>query len=107
MPTIQIEGREALQASEGTKLVLALEDNGVDMLHRCGGNSRCTTCAVEVLSGDAPEMGEAEAATLRNKGIEDPAVRLSCQIRLENDIELRLIKTASSTGLEPGPRPQD
>jgi ferredoxin len=107
MPTVQVEGREAIQANEGTKLVLALEDSGIDILHRCGGNAKCTTCAVEVLSGDVDEMEEAEAAVLRNKGIEDTAVRLSCQIRLHNDVTVRLIKTATSTGLEPGTRPQE
>jgi ferredoxin len=107
MPTVQIEGRAAIQAVEGTKLVLALEDSGVDILHRCGGNARCTTCAVEVLSGNVSEMEEAEATVLRNKGIEDDTVRLSCQIRLQSDVTIRLIKTATSTGLEPGTRPQD
>jgi len=107
MPTVQVEGREAIQAIEGTKLVLALEDNGIDILHRCGGNARCTTCAVEVLSGNAGEMEEAEATVLRNKGIEDAAIRLSCQIRIHHDVSVRLIKTAASTGLEPGTRPQE
>jgi ferredoxin len=107
MPTVQVEGRDAIQANEGTKLVLALEDSGIDILHRCGGNAKCTTCAVEVLSGDVDEMEEAEAAVLRNKGIEDTAVRLSCQIRLHNDVTVRLIKTATSTGLEPGTRPKE
>jgi ferredoxin len=107
MPTVQVEGRDTIQANEGTKLVLALEDSGIDILHRCGGNAKCTTCAVEVLSGDVDEMEEAEAAVLRNKGIEDTAVRLSCQIRLHNDVTVRLIKTATSTGLEPGTRPQE
>lgn len=107
MPTVQVEGRNAIQAVEGTKLVLMLEDNGVDVLHRCGGNVKCTTCAVEVLFGDAGEMSEAEATVLRNKGIEDAAIRLSCQIRLHSDLSVRLIKTATSTGLEPGTRPQD
>jgi hypothetical protein len=32
MPTIQIEGRGSYEVVEGTKLVLALEDNGVDIL---------------------------------------------------------------------------
>lgn len=107
MPTIQVEGKEAVQANEGTKLALALEDSGIDILHRCGGNARCTTCAVEIISGDAGEVGEAEATALRNKGIEDPAIRLSCQLRVQGDLHIRLIKTAESTGLEPGPRPQD
>jgi ferredoxin len=107
MPTVLVEGRDAIQAVEGTKLVLALEDNGVDVLHRCGGNAKCTTCAVEVLSGSAGVMEEAEATVLRNKGIEDATVRLSCQIRLQGDLTVRLIKTATSTGLEPGTRPQE
>lgn len=107
MPTVQVEGREAIQTVEGKKLVLALEDGGIDILHRCGGNARCTTCAVEILSGDVGEMGEAEATIRHNKGIEDATIRLSCQIRLHSDVTVRLIKTATSTGLEPGTRPQD
>lgn len=107
MPTIQVEGRSPIEAEAGKKLVLVLEDGGVDVLHRCGGNARCTTCVVEVLDGNAGEIGEAEATVRQNKGIEDPAVRLSCQIRVEDDLEVRLLKTVESTGLEPGPRPQE
>ncbi|MFD0672855.1 2Fe-2S iron-sulfur cluster-binding protein [Cohnella sp. GCM10027633] len=107
MPTIQVEGKQEIQAEKGTKLVLALEDDGVDVLHRCGGNARCTTCAVEVLSGDAGEMGEAEATVRANKGIEDTAIRLSCQIHVHDDLAIRLIKTVASTGLDAGPRPQE
>lgn len=106
MATIQIEGRDTIQAVEGTKLVLALEDSGIDMLHRCGGNARCTTCAVEVLSGEVSEMEGAETTALRNKGIEDASIRLSCQALVQGDVSVRLIKTATSTGLDPGPRPQ-
>ncbi|NMO97069.1 2Fe-2S iron-sulfur cluster-binding protein [Paenibacillus lemnae] len=106
MPTIQIEGRDPIEVAEGTKLVLALEDHGVDVLHRCGGNARCTTCAVEIVSGEAL-MSETEAEARRNKGIDNDAVRLSCQVKVQNDLHVKLIKTASSTGLDPGPRPQD
>lgn len=107
MPVIQVEGRPSIEVEEGQKLVLALEDCGIDVLHRCGGNARCTTCAVEVLEGDLGEMGEAEAIVRKNKGIEDPAIRLSCQVRVHEDATVRLMKTAASTGLEPGPRPQE
>ncbi|MBM7567556.1 2Fe-2S iron-sulfur cluster-binding protein [Paenibacillus sacheonensis] len=107
MPTIQIEGREAVQAEEGTKLVLALEDGGVDILHRCGGNARCTTCAVEVVSGNAGEMSEAEATARSSKGVEDPSIRLSCQLHVHDDLTIKLIKTTASTGLDAGPRPQN
>ncbi|SDX86981.1 2Fe-2S iron-sulfur cluster-binding protein [Paenibacillus sp. CF384] len=107
MPTVQVQERGTFEAEEGKKLVLVLEDNGVDILHRCGGNAKCTTCSVEVLAGDAGEMGEAEAAVRQAKGITDPNVRLSCQIRVHGDLEVNVLKTAASTGLEPGTRPQD
>ncbi|QHW32065.1 (2Fe-2S)-binding protein [Paenibacillus rhizovicinus] len=107
MPTVQIDGREAVQALEGQKLVLALEDSGIDILHRCGGNAKCTTCAVEIVSGNAGEIGEAEATVRRNKGIEDDSIRLSCQVHVHDDLSIKLMKTTESTGLDAGPRPQD
>jgi len=64
MPKITAEtagGTLAFEAVEGKKLVLNIEDNGIDILHRCGGNARCTTCRVEVLSGDPGEIREPEA----------------------------------------------
>ena len=63
MPTITAEtanGQVAFEGEKGRKLVLCLEDNGVDILHKCGGNARCTTCRVEIISGDPGEVGEAE-----------------------------------------------
>jgi ferredoxin len=107
MPTIQVEGKGPIEAEEGKKLVLALEDGGVDMLHRCGGNARCTTCRVEVLSGDPGPIREAEAAIRESKGITEPNIRLSCQIRVESDLTVKPVMTISSSGLEPGTRPAD
>ena len=52
-------GTLAFEAEDGKKLVLAIEDNGIDILHRCGGNARCTTCRVEVLDGDPGPIEEA------------------------------------------------
>ena len=45
MPKIQAETANGLvetEAPAGKKLVLTLEDAGIDILHRCGGNARCT-----------------------------------------------------------------
>jgi ferredoxin len=42
MPKIQAEiasGLQEFEAPEGKKLVLAIEDAGIDILHRCGGNA--------------------------------------------------------------------
>jgi ferredoxin len=107
MPTIQVVGKTSFQAEDGQKLVLALEDNGVDILHRCGGNARCTTCRVEILEGDAGSINEAEATILAAKGITESNIRLSCQIRVHTDLSVKPIMTATESGMEPGNRPQD
>jgi ferredoxin len=100
-------GTVSIDAKQGRKLVLELEDNGVDILHRCGGNARCTTCGIEVTSGDVGEMGEAEQAVITAKGIDNPNFRLSCQIRCENDLSFNVLKQASTAGIEAGTRPEE
>lgn len=106
MPKIAVEGREPLEAPEGQKLVLALADAGVDILHRCGGNARCTTCRVEVLEGDAGPVNEAERAKLETQGLLGQ-VRLACQVRVSGDLKIRPAMTVSATGLDAGPRPAE
>lgn len=100
-------GRVAFEAETGRKLVLCLEDNGVDILHRCGGNARCTTCRVEVLSGDPGEIGEAEHAILASKSDLGDHTRLSCQVRLHDDLHVRVIRQASVEGIDAGGRPEE
>ena len=100
-------GTLAFEAEDGKKLVLAIEDNGIDILHRCGGNARCTTCRVEVLDGDPGPIEEAEAAILATKTDLGERTRLSCQIRLIDDLHVKVINQASVVGIEPGNRPED
>jgi len=110
MPKIQAETANGLIETEppaGKKLVLSIEDAGVDILHRCGGNARCTTCRVEILEGDPGEMGELERNRLAMESELAPNVRLSCQIRVSNDLKVRVINQASVRGIDPGPRPFD
>lgn len=107
MPTIHVEGKGSFQVEEGKKLVLALEDNGVDILHRCGGNAKCTTCRVEIVHGDAGPIQQEEAAIREAKGYTEPNIRLSCQIRVQADLTVKPLMTAAESGLEPGIRPQD
>src|SRR5690242_12887453 len=65
MPVIVVEGEpDSIETTQGRRLVLALKDGGIDILHRCGGNARCTTCRVEILSGDPGPMTEPEAERL-------------------------------------------
>jgi len=98
-------GPVSFEAEEGRKLVLAIEDNGIDILHRCGGNARCTTCRVEVLSGDPGPIGEAEKNILATKSDLGDHTRLSCQVRIMDDLKVRVINQASVKGIDPGPRP--
>lgn len=110
MPKITAEtagGTLAFECDHGKKLVLCIEDNGVDILHRCGGNARCTTCRVEVLSGDPGEIGEAEKAILATKTDLNDHTRLSCQVRLIDDLHVKVINQASVMGIDAGPRPED
>src|SRR6478672_2500662 len=107
MPMIHAEGYHSFRAEQGKKLVLALEDNGVDILHRCGGKARCTTCLCEIVDGDAGPIGELEAAAREKKGITAEHLRLSCQIRIEKDLKVKPLRTATSEQMDPGTRPEE
>ena len=108
MPRIEAEtagGVREFEAQDGRKLVLAIEDAGIDILHRCGGNAKCTTCRVEVLEGDAGEMRELERNRLALETGLAENVRLSCQVRVRDDLKVRVVNQSSTRGLDPGPRP--
>ena len=76
MPKLTVEGVGEFEVPEGKRLVLALTDEaGVDQLHACGGQSRCTTCRVEFVDGEPDQMTAAEQETLRAREMTD--VRLS------------------------------
>jgi ferredoxin len=110
MPNIKAEtagGLVEFEAPAGKKLVLAIEDAGIDILHRCGGNARCTTCRVEVLEGNPGQMGELERNRLAVESELADNIRLSCQIRLNEDLKVRVINQASVRGMDAGPRPFD
>ena len=51
MPRLTVEGVGDFEVPQGKRLVLALTDEaGIDQLHACGGNARCTTCRVEFVA---------------------------------------------------------
>jgi ferredoxin len=100
-------GNQVFEAPEGKRLVLAIEDAGIDILHRCGGNARCTTCRVEILEGIPEEMHELERNRLAVEAELADNVRLSCQIHCDADLKIRVINQASVRGIDAGPRPLD
>jgi len=107
MPIVTVEGEKSFEVEAGTKLVLAIEDAGIDILHRCGGNSKCTTCRVQILHGAVGEMADTERERLAREAALGPDIRLSCQIRVESDLTVNVLQRAAATGLSPGTRPMD
>jgi len=107
MATIDAEGIKSFEAEQGKKLVLSIEDAGIDILHRCGGNARCTTCRVEVIEGEAGTMGPLELERLAREIGLAPNIRLSCQVRIEGDLKVKVVNRASEKGMDAGPRPVD
>jgi ferredoxin len=107
MPTLTIEGKGSFEIAAGTRLVNALEANGGEPLHRCGGKARCTTCRVEFLSGEPETMTDAEKAKLEAKG-DLGKYRLSCQCTVDVDMHVKVLNPFSESGLDdPGPVPAD
>lgn len=102
--SIQVEGYDEVQASEGERLVVALERGGVDILHRCGGMARCTTCRVTFIEGEPQQMTRAERDKLAEKDLLGQA-RLSCQMTCTAGMVLKPIQTEQNSGLEVGKAP--
>ena len=110
MPKIEATtatGTQTIDAPQEKKLVLVIEDAGIDILHRCGGNARCTTCRVEILEGEPGPMGELERNRLAMEVELADNVRLSCQIHVNSDLKVRVINQVSVRGMDAGPRPLD
>ncbi len=110
MTKIEAETATGVQVFDGEKdrkLVLAIEDAGIDILHRCGGNAKCTTCRVEILAGDPGEISEGERNRLALEADLPENVRLSCQVRIIDDLKIKVIRQASVSGMDAGPRPAE
>ncbi len=107
MAMVMVEGEQAIEVESGRKLVLAIEDAGIDILHKCGGVAKCTTCRVQVLSGDAGPMLDLERNRLLQDASFGPDIRLSCQVRVQEDLSIRVVARASTTGQNVGTRPAE
>ena len=107
MSRIEVQGYGSFEADDSMRLVRAIEENGVDILHRCGGLAKCTTCRVEFIEGEPQTMTRAEHDRLENKELLGQ-VRLSCQILCDHDMTVRVVNRLSETDLsDAGPEPMD
>src|ERR1700722_7373208 len=107
MPKLTVDGAGTFEVPHDKRLVLALTDEaGVDQLHACGGNARCTTCRVEFVAGEPESMTSAEKSVLAARGL--AGVRLSCQILCDHDMTVRAISRFAGSGRkDAGNRPED
>ncbi|MDX1662966.1 MAG: 2Fe-2S iron-sulfur cluster-binding protein [Candidatus Promineifilaceae bacterium] len=109
MATITARGEafetKTFEAPDGKRLVLAIEDAGIPILHRCGGKARCTTCRVTFNEGEPDGYHWREKEKLeREDALGD--FRLSCHILCEGEMDVDVLMTMLTVDLpDPGPRP--
>src|SRR4051812_27043729 len=100
MPQLKVDGVGEFQVPQGKRLVNALSDEaGIDQLHACGGNARCTTCRVQFLEGEPAQMTQAEKELIQARGLNaHPGLRLSCQILCDHDMKVAAISRLAGSG---------
>ncbi len=107
MPVVNVKDVGPIDVVEGRRLVLGIEDAGIDILHRCGGNARCATCRVEVLAGTPTPVAEAEERRLSDLRNRKETTRLACQIRVLDELTVKVRRRLSDNPElgDAGPRP--
>lgn len=108
MHKVTINGK-TFEVEHGKRLVLAIEESGIHIGHRCGGFAKCTTCRVEFLDGEPETMTQAEYERLNARDLYGKA-RLSCQIVVDHDMSVRPMVTAESNPEwdgDTGPAPEE
>lgn len=96
MPRVTVDGK-TVEVSEDKRLVLAIEEAGVEIGHRCGGNARCTTCRVSFDSGEPDTITRPEYDKLRERELLSTH-RLSCQIVCSQDMVCHSVMTLQNQG---------
>ena len=72
----------------GLSVMEVMKANELDVPAICGGMAICATCHVEVLqSGELPEPGDGEAYMLETLPHATATSRLSCQLRVNPDLD--------------------
>jgi ferredoxin len=106
MATLNIAAVGTYEVKDGQRLVLAIEQCGVDIGHRCGGHARCTTCRVNFISGEPDTMTRAEYEKLKDRGLLGE-MRLSCQILTDGAMTVEPLMRVQDMGWDdPGPEPE-
>jgi ferredoxin len=84
--------QKEVTVEKGTKLLKALIDHEADIVHTCGGHVECTTCRVTIRKGVPTKKTKAQQDLFEKLikfgqvELDHPAVFLSCQVEVENDM---------------------
>ncbi|MHA1962399.1 MAG: 2Fe-2S iron-sulfur cluster-binding protein [Candidatus Thorarchaeota archaeon] len=96
------EVQKEITVESGTKLLKALIDHETNIVHTCGGKAKCTTCRVTIHKGVPTKKTQAQQdrfERLIGSGqpqFDHPAVFLSCQAVVENDMTVSVSETFNS-----------
>jgi len=96
------EVQKEITVESGTKLLKALIVNETNIVHACGGNARCTTCRVTIHKGVPTKKTQAQqerferAIKFGGTQFDHPAVFLSCQVVVENDMTVSVSEEFNS-----------
>jgi len=90
--TLLVNGQKDLRVGPGSKLLLALAEQGVILSSACGGGGSCGQCRCLVKKG-----GGALLPTERshiNRSQERQGMRLACQVQVKRDMEIEVPQEA-------------
>lgn len=63
--------------------------SGLHKILNCRGRGMCSSCRVEVVSGQVPPRNETENNNLKRPLKKNPNLRLACQITVEDNLVVR------------------
>ena len=106
MPSLFVTKRDGetveLQGGKGLSVMEVIRDNGFDeLLALCGGSCSCATCHVYVDAGWTAKVGgphEDEADLLDSSDHRKAESRLSCQIRVRDEIDGLIVSIPERQG---------
>lgn len=97
--TVRFVGHGVRKLTPGLTVLEMFRRFGIPHAALCGGRARCATCRVLVLDGadGLPPPGPNEAKLLKRISAPD-RVRLACQIRPRDDVQVQILLASRLTG---------
>ncbi|HEV2554969.1 MAG TPA: adenylate/guanylate cyclase domain-containing protein [Bosea sp. (in: a-proteobacteria)] len=101
--TVRFVGHGVRKLAPGATVLEMFRRFGIPHAALCGGRARCATCRVLVLDGGdgLPPPGPNEAKLLRRIAAPD-RVRLACQIRPRDDLQVQILLASRLNPTTPG-----